>query len=608
MNTVRSFALLLFAFTGIPALAQLQYVPLQTPCRAVDTRLTGGALADDSIQVFDPGQACGIPSQGNNPIVFAMNVTVVPHGGLGALTVYPAGLSTPLVSTLNSYDGRVKSNYALVAGGGGTGDVSVWASNATDVILDVSGYFVQAPATGPAMLYTPVTPCRLIDTRNPTGQLGGPYLSAGKPRNFSLAGQCGLPDLSNGGVLSVNVTAVPRSGTLGYLTVWGTAETENTTPISSTLNSPTGTVVANTAFLTINPGTDTSISADAFNDTDFIVDVTGYFSEVTTGLAYYPTAVLERILDTRTGGGAGFTAEQTIPVSSGTTVAVLNATVVPSAPIWYLTLYPDGIAQPLVSTLNSYDATVTSNMAVISTGADGAIDAFADGGPTQLILDLSGSFKPLPTAGPVVWFFGDEVTANWNLTAVSPLWINYGVAEGSAYTVTRIIQALETASLYGTAKPNLIHIIVGNADAIDEGDPLSTTTPTNITTMTQIVESAGIPLIIGTTAPNIQGTQQDPEPDADIELDDTNHWLLGTFAAAHPEVTIINYFTPLTGAPLCGVTSFCGYGSGLSTTSSQGLLIPSAAGYGIMTNLVQPAIEKVAAAAGLETRSAARRK
>jgi hypothetical protein len=98
----------------------------------VDTRQAGGALADDSIQVFDPGRACGIPSQGNNLIVFAINVTVVPRGGLGALTVYGTRVPTPNASTLNSYDGRVKSNYALVAGGVGTGDVSVWASNATD--------------------------------------------------------------------------------------------------------------------------------------------------------------------------------------------------------------------------------------------------------------------------------------------------------------------------------------------------------------------------------------------------------------------------------------------------------------------------------------------
>jgi hypothetical protein len=141
------------------------------------------------------------------------------------------------------------------------------------VILGVSGYFVLTPAgfSTPAMLYSPVTPCRLIDTRNSAGALGGPALVAGQTRTFSLAGQCGLPNLSNGGTLSVNVTAVPKGG-LGYLTVWGTASTENTPPTTSTLNAPTGTVVANTALLTINPGTNTSISATAYNDTDLVVD------------------------------------------------------------------------------------------------------------------------------------------------------------------------------------------------------------------------------------------------------------------------------------------------------------------------------------------------
>jgi hypothetical protein len=63
-----------------------------------------------------------------------------------------------------------------VAGGTGTGLVNVWASDATDVILDASGYFVQVSPTNyylTAMLYTPVTPCRLIDTRNSPGALGG---------------------------------------------------------------------------------------------------------------------------------------------------------------------------------------------------------------------------------------------------------------------------------------------------------------------------------------------------------------------------------------------------------------------------------------------------
>jgi hypothetical protein len=520
MKTVRCFALLLCVLTGIPALAQLQYIPLQTPCRAVDTRQTGGALADNTTQVFDPGQACDIPAQGNNPIVFAMNVTVVPHGGLGALTVWSAGTPQPNASTLNSYDGRVKSNYALVAGGVGTGLVSVWASDATDVILDVSGYFVQVSKSDyylPAMLYTPVTPCRLIDTRNSAGALAGPSLIAGKTRTFSLAGQCSLPDLSNGGALSVNVTAVPKGG-LGYLTVWGTSSTQNTPPITSTLNSPTGTVVANAAFLTINPSTNTSISAFAYNDTDLVVDVTGYFSEGTTGMAYYPTAVPERILDTRTSidpdtgaalptGGLPFTGQQTYSYTSGQAVYVLNATVVPSAPLWYLTIWPDGVAQPVVSTLNAYDATVTSNMAIISTGADGAFNAQIDGGPTQLILDLSGSFMPWVNGGgpPTVAFVGDEISAGLVAEAQTVSRSYAGWQCINCLSTTTSAFALANLPAVIAMRPSLVHILVGAHELVglcgSEPCEIGTIPVGNIASMVTMLKAANIPMVVGLMPP-----------------------------------------------------------------------------------------------------------
>ena len=56
----------------------------------------------------------GIPSAA---VAYSLNVTVVPAGPLGYLTVWPAGQSQPTVSTLNSLDGRVKANAAIVAGG-----------------------------------------------------------------------------------------------------------------------------------------------------------------------------------------------------------------------------------------------------------------------------------------------------------------------------------------------------------------------------------------------------------------------------------------------------------------------------------------------------------
>ncbi len=67
---------------------------------------------------------------------------MVPNAGLGYLTIWPAGEPQPTVSTLNS-DGRVKAN-ATITPAGNDGGVSVYASDATQFILDIDGYFVPA--------------------------------------------------------------------------------------------------------------------------------------------------------------------------------------------------------------------------------------------------------------------------------------------------------------------------------------------------------------------------------------------------------------------------------------------------------------------------------
>jgi hypothetical protein len=71
---------------------------------------------------------------------------------------------------------------------------------------------------------------------------------------------------------------------------------------------------------------------------------------------------------------------------------VFNATVVPSPNLSYLTLWPDTLGQPVVSTLNAADGWITSNMAIVP-NVNGKIDAYASG-ITQLILDISAYFAP----------------------------------------------------------------------------------------------------------------------------------------------------------------------------------------------------------------------
>ena len=65
---------------------------------------------------------------------------------------------------------------------------------------------------------------------------------------------------------------------------------------------------------------------------------------------------------------------------------------VPPGLLGYLTLWPQGQSQPLVSTLNALDGAVTSNMAIVPT-SNGSISGFA-ANPTYLILDIAGYFAP----------------------------------------------------------------------------------------------------------------------------------------------------------------------------------------------------------------------
>ena len=162
------------------------FVPV-APCRVVDTRNAAGSFGGPSIgggsfrNFAIPNGPCSVPPSAT---AYSLNVTVVPHGVLGYLTIWPAGQSQPGVSTLNSLDGRIKANAAIVPAGS-NGGVSVFVTDTTDVILDLNGYFVPSSTAGSLALY-PLSPCRIADTRNPAGPFGGPSFSANSSRTFPI--------------------------------------------------------------------------------------------------------------------------------------------------------------------------------------------------------------------------------------------------------------------------------------------------------------------------------------------------------------------------------------------------------------------------------------
>jgi YVTN family beta-propeller protein len=382
----------------------VQFVPI-APCRLVDTRNPDGnfggppILGGTSRSFPAPQGGCDIPT---SAAAYSLNVTLVPirDHPVGYLTIWPTGESQPLVSTMNSLDGRTKANAAIVPAGA-SGAVSVFVTNTADVVIDIDGYF--APPSAQTLQFYPLPPCRVADTRNanfPQG-LGAPHLSQGVARDFPVlsADSCNIPPSAQ--AYSLNFTAIPYPSLghpLAYLEVWPTDQ-QPQHPVS-TLNNPTATFVANAAI--VPTGTDGKITAYASDDTDLAIDINGYFAAPGTGgLSLYPTVPC-RVFDTRkVGSGQPFTGTLSPPVDvvdspcgipNTAQAYVSNATVVPSPNLSYLTLWPDSQDQPVVSTLNAADGWVTSNMAIVPS-VNGKIDAYA-AGMTQLILDISSYFAP----------------------------------------------------------------------------------------------------------------------------------------------------------------------------------------------------------------------
>ncbi len=393
-------------FSGVPQTG-LDFYPV-TPCRVVDTRPAAGFPGAFGPPTMGPGTqrsftipsgSCGIPG---TAAAYSLNVTVVPKGYLGYLSIWPTGQSLPVVSTLNSYNGTVVANAAIVPAGV-AGAISVYVTDTTDVLLDINGYF--APPLPAGYMFYPVTPCRIADTRTgagKTGSFGPPSLVPSVERSFPVqSGSCNIPTTAT--AYSLNFTVVPP-GYLGYLTTWPTGQSW---PNASTLNSYSGTVVANAAI--VPAGTGGAISAYVPNPTDVLFDVNGYFAPpLANGLKFYAVTPC-RVADTRAAAGKaapfgpptmGAGTIRTFPISSSTcsippsaAAYSVNVTVVPKGYLGYLTAWPAGLATPNVSTLNSYTGTVVANAAIVPAGTNGAISIYVTD-ISEVLFDINGYFAP----------------------------------------------------------------------------------------------------------------------------------------------------------------------------------------------------------------------
>ena len=86
--------------------------------------------------------------------------------------------------------------------------IAAYATSDTDLVLDVNGYFIDPVVEPEALAFYPLPPCRISDTRNPIGSLGGPVIAAATSRSIPvLSSNCGVP--ANAQAYSLNATVVP---------------------------------------------------------------------------------------------------------------------------------------------------------------------------------------------------------------------------------------------------------------------------------------------------------------------------------------------------------------------------------------------------------------
>lgn len=238
-----------------------------TPARITDTRsgsglpnagMTVGAGSTLDIQVTNAG---GVPPTGVSAAI--LNVTATHTTAPSFLTVWPAGLARPTASNLNWAAGQTVPNRVIVPVGSG-GMVSVYnSSGATDVIVDVSGYFTDSTSSG--TLFMPQVPHRIADTR------GGATLGPGGTFTLPVGNHFGVPTTATAVILNVTATRTTASG---FLTVYPSTSGR---PTASDLNWMAGETVPNLVVATL--GTTGSISFyNSSGTTDVVVDLVGYFN------------------------------------------------------------------------------------------------------------------------------------------------------------------------------------------------------------------------------------------------------------------------------------------------------------------------------------------
>ncbi|MEU8759364.1 hypothetical protein [Streptomyces sp. NPDC048659] len=353
------------------------YTPV-TPTRLLDTREGLGAAKakvgpNGTVRLKVAG-AAGVPAEGLTSVV--LNVTATNATADGFVSVYPSGTLRTSSSSLNFKAGKTAANLVTVPVTDGY--VELYNKNGSvDLLADIAGYYAEGTS---GSTYQPVSPKRLMDTRDGTGVAKGAIQAGG---TVTLA-------VTEPGVTAValNITATNATAA-GFVSAYpyGTAR-----PNVSNVNFEAGRTVPNMAVVPVKDGKITFYNRAG--SVDVLADVAGYFKEGSGAL--FTGMQPKRLMDTRNGTGvakAKVGAGQTVSLTVGTKykAVVLNVTATNVTASSFVSVYPYGTARPSASNLNVVAGQTVPNGVIVPV-KDGKVTFYNHNGSVDLIADVTGYY------------------------------------------------------------------------------------------------------------------------------------------------------------------------------------------------------------------------
>ena len=355
------------------------FVPV-APVRALDSRIGGrrwnaGEHRSVDLSTLAPTGAVAV----------ALDVAVVEPSSSSYVTLVAADATAatraPQVATVTGRAGRTIAGHAIVPLSS-AGEVDVYAHEATDVVLDVYGWYVD----GGAGLH-PVAPTRLLDTRT----MADPP-AAGEVVEVTVPAVDGAVPVA--AVVNIAATDIVAAG---FVTAWATG-TER--PLTSVLNTATSDeAIAGLAQVGLDPSGRMSVRSSSA--AALVVDLLAVYLEGDGGRRLQPVEPL-RVLDTRdgTGGWSGALAsgqriDVAAPLDEGAAATCLLGTVTSTAASadGHLCVWSGEGAMPGTASSNLSTSRVVSNAFLTTVSNEGTLAiSQGGGGGEHVVLDATAVF------------------------------------------------------------------------------------------------------------------------------------------------------------------------------------------------------------------------